>query len=185
MISDARHGRFEVVMVWACDRIARSTRHFLAVLDDLIRTDVEFISFREQIDTDGPLGRAIVIIIAAIAELERSLIVSAARASDRSPEDVASRRPQYNAPFGKLHDQPLFRRATKGVSKPARQTPQNKQPDLINPAVTKTVGSDTAPPDFGERLGRKDPRLITSAKPTCTGVIRQRSRKGRIGTDSS
>jgi len=83
MMSDARRGRFDVVLVWACDRIARSTRHFLAVLDDLNRLNIEFISFREQIDTGGPLGRAIVIIIGAIAELERSLIVERVRAGMR------------------------------------------------------------------------------------------------------
>jgi DNA invertase Pin-like site-specific DNA recombinase len=33
MMRDARRGRFDVVLVWACDRIARSTRHFLDVLD--------------------------------------------------------------------------------------------------------------------------------------------------------
>ena len=83
MMTDARRGRFDVVLTWACDRIARSTRHFLAVLDDLNRTGVEFVSFRENIDTTGPLGRAIVIIIAAIAELERSLIVERVRAGMR------------------------------------------------------------------------------------------------------
>ena len=29
MMADGRRGRFDVVLVWACDRIARSTRHFL------------------------------------------------------------------------------------------------------------------------------------------------------------
>ena len=83
MMRDARRGQFDVVLVWACDRIARSTRHFLDVLDDMNRLNVEFISFREQIDTGGPLGRAIVVIIGAIAELERSLIVERVRAGMR------------------------------------------------------------------------------------------------------
>lgn len=83
MMKDARRGGFDVVLVWACDRIARSTRHFLDVLDELNRLNVEFISFREQIDTGGPLGRAIVVIIGAIAELERSLIVERVRAGMR------------------------------------------------------------------------------------------------------
>jgi DNA invertase Pin-like site-specific DNA recombinase len=83
MMTDARRGRFDVVLVWACDRIARSTRHFLEVLDDLSRLEVEFISFRENIDTGGPLGRAIIVIIGAIAELERSLIVERVRAGMR------------------------------------------------------------------------------------------------------
>ena len=79
----ACRGRFGVVLVWACDRIARSTRHFLDVLDDLNRIGVEFVSFREQIDTGGPLGRAIVVIIGAIAELERNLIIERVRAGMR------------------------------------------------------------------------------------------------------
>jgi len=83
MMADARHGRFDVVLVWASDRIARSVKHYLEVLDELNRLNVEFISFRENIDTGGPLGRAIVVIIAAIAELERSLIVERVRAGMR------------------------------------------------------------------------------------------------------
>lgn len=83
LMRDARRGRFDVVLVWASDRIARSVRHFLEVLDELNRLQIEFVSFREQIDTGGPLGRAIVVIIGAIAELERSLIVERVRAGMR------------------------------------------------------------------------------------------------------
>jgi DNA invertase Pin-like site-specific DNA recombinase len=83
MMSDARRGRFDVVLVWASDRIARSVKHFLDVLDELNRLNIEFISFREQIDTGGPLGRAVVVIIGAIAELERNLIVERVRAGMR------------------------------------------------------------------------------------------------------
>jgi len=83
LMRDARRGKFDVVLVWACDRIARSTRHFLEVLDELNRFNIEFVSFREQIDTGGPLGRAIVVIIGAIAELERNLIVERVRAGMR------------------------------------------------------------------------------------------------------
>jgi DNA invertase Pin-like site-specific DNA recombinase len=83
LMQDARRGRFDVVLVWASDRIARSVRHFLDVLDELNRLNVEFVSFRENIDTGGPLGRAIVVIIGAIAELERNLIIERVRAGMR------------------------------------------------------------------------------------------------------
>ena len=83
MMADARRGRFDVVLVWASDRIARSVKHFLDVLDELNRIGVEFISFREQIDTGGPLGRAIIIFVGAVAELERNLIVERVRAGMR------------------------------------------------------------------------------------------------------
>src|SRR6266496_4696266 len=83
LMRDARRGRFDVVLVWASDRLARSVRHFLEVLDELNHLGIEFVSHREQIDTGGPLGRAIVVIIGAIAELERNLIVERVRAGMR------------------------------------------------------------------------------------------------------
>ena len=83
LMRDARRGQFDVVLIWACDRIARSTRHFLEILDEFNRLNIEFVSFRESIDTSGPLGRAIVVIIGAIAELERNLIVERVRAGMR------------------------------------------------------------------------------------------------------
>ena len=83
MMADARRGRFDVVLVWASDRVARSVKHFLEILDELNRLNIEYVSFREQIDTAGPLGRAIVVIIGAVAELERNLIVERVRAGMR------------------------------------------------------------------------------------------------------
>jgi DNA invertase Pin-like site-specific DNA recombinase len=35
-----------VVLVWASDRIARSVRHFLDILEEFSRLNVEFVSFR-------------------------------------------------------------------------------------------------------------------------------------------
>jgi DNA invertase Pin-like site-specific DNA recombinase len=83
LMADARRHRFDVLLVWACDRLARSVRHLLESLDELNHLGIEFISFREQLDTAGPLGRAVVVIIGAIAELERSLIVERVRAGMR------------------------------------------------------------------------------------------------------
>ena len=83
LLHDARRGRFDVLLVWAFDRLARSVKHFLEVLDELNSLNVEFISFRENVDTSGPLGRAMIVIIGAIAELERNLIIERVRAGMR------------------------------------------------------------------------------------------------------
>jgi DNA invertase Pin-like site-specific DNA recombinase len=83
LMADARRGKFDIVMVWAFDRMARSVKHFLEVLDELTHLNVEFVSFRENVDTGGPLGRAMITIIGAIAELERSLIIERVRAGMR------------------------------------------------------------------------------------------------------
>ena len=83
LMADARRHRFDVVLVAAFDRIARNVRHFLEVLDELNHLGIEFISLRENIDTGGPLGRAMLTIIGAIAELERSLVVERVKAGMR------------------------------------------------------------------------------------------------------
>ena len=83
LLADARRGKFDVLLVWSFDRIARSVRHLIEVLDELGKLNVEFISFREAIDSAGPLGRALIVIIGAIAELERNLIIERVRAGMR------------------------------------------------------------------------------------------------------
>jgi DNA invertase Pin-like site-specific DNA recombinase len=83
LLADARRHRFDVVLVAAFDRIARNVRHFLDVLDELNHLGIEFVSKRENIDTSGPLGRAMLTIVGAISELERSLIVERVRAGMR------------------------------------------------------------------------------------------------------
>ena len=83
LLADAQRGKFDVVLVWAFDRLARSVKHLSEVLDELNRLEIEFISFRENIDSGGPLGRAIVVIIGAIAELERNLIIERVKAGMR------------------------------------------------------------------------------------------------------
>jgi DNA invertase Pin-like site-specific DNA recombinase len=83
LMADARRNRFDIVLVAAFDRVARSVRHFLEILDELNHLGIEFVSLRENIDTGGPLGRAMIVIVGAIAELERSLIIERVRAGMR------------------------------------------------------------------------------------------------------
>jgi len=149
MMRGARRSQFDVVLVWACDRIARSTRHFLDVLDDLNRLNIEFISFREQIDTGGPLGRAIVVIIGAIAELERSLIVERVRAGMRR---------------AKLEGRSIGRRPLEldrqGIQRDRKQGQSLRKiakAHLISPATVQRVLREST---LGKSASSKRPRTI-------------------------
>src|SRR5213075_3315944 len=75
--------KVDVVIVAAFDRFGRSVRHLVETLDLFRHLGVEFISLREQIDTGSPIGQAVFTIIAAIAQLERSLIAERVRAGLR------------------------------------------------------------------------------------------------------
>jgi DNA invertase Pin-like site-specific DNA recombinase len=83
MMADARRREFSVVMVAAFDRVARSTKNFLEIVDELHELDVEFISAREGIESSGPMGRMFITMVGSIAELERSLIVERIKAGMR------------------------------------------------------------------------------------------------------
>jgi DNA invertase Pin-like site-specific DNA recombinase len=83
MMADARRGEFSVLLVAAFDRIARSTKNFLEIVDELHDLEIEFISAREAIDTSGPMGRMFITLIGSIAELEKSILVERIRAGMR------------------------------------------------------------------------------------------------------
>jgi len=74
LIADARRKKFSVVLVAAFDRVARSVKHFLQVMDEFDSLGIVFISRRENIDTSGPMGRLFLTLIGSIAELESDLI---------------------------------------------------------------------------------------------------------------
>ncbi len=74
LIADARRKKFSVVLVAAFDRVARSVKHFLQLMDEFDSLGIVFISRREDIDTSGPMGRLFLTLIGSISELESALI---------------------------------------------------------------------------------------------------------------
>jgi DNA invertase Pin-like site-specific DNA recombinase len=83
LMADARKRKFSVVLVAAFDRVARSTKHFLQVIDEFDSLGIEFVSRRENVDTSGPMGRLFLTLIGSIAELEADLIKERIRAGMR------------------------------------------------------------------------------------------------------
>ena len=83
LLADAHRRKFSIVLVAAFDRVARSVKHFLTVVDELNDLGIEFVSARENIDTTGSMGRMFITFISSIAELERSLIIERIKAGMR------------------------------------------------------------------------------------------------------
>jgi DNA invertase Pin-like site-specific DNA recombinase len=78
------HG--DTLTVWKLDRLGRSLRDLITMLDDLRARGVKFRSLTEAIDTDTPTGRARWQMIGVLAELERSLISERTRAGVKAAQ---------------------------------------------------------------------------------------------------
>ena len=72
--------RGDSLTVWKLDRLGRSLRDLITMLDDLKQRGVAFRSLTEAIDTHTPTGRAMWQMIGVMAEFERSLISERTRA---------------------------------------------------------------------------------------------------------
>jgi DNA invertase Pin-like site-specific DNA recombinase len=79
LVADAHKRRFDVVCVWRFDRFARSVSHLLRALETFKALGIDFVSYSEQMDTSTPAGKMVFTVLAAVAELERSLIVERVR----------------------------------------------------------------------------------------------------------
>jgi DNA invertase Pin-like site-specific DNA recombinase len=73
LLEFVRHG--DTVVVWKLDRMARSLKHLISIVERLKDKGVYFISVTELIDTTTPLGQFFLHITGAFAELDRNLII--------------------------------------------------------------------------------------------------------------
>ncbi len=70
----------DMLIVWKLDRLARSLRDLVSMLDDFHQRGIHFRSLTEEINTSTPGGMLIFHIFAALVEFERGLIIERTRA---------------------------------------------------------------------------------------------------------
>jgi DNA invertase Pin-like site-specific DNA recombinase len=75
LLADARRGRFDILVVWRSDRLFRSLKHMVNVLDELAALGIAFVSATEVFDTTTPQGRLLLHLVAAFAEFERGVLI--------------------------------------------------------------------------------------------------------------
>lgn len=74
LLADAGQGRFDIVIVWKMNRLARNILDLLNIVTDLNRNNIAFRSYSETLETETPAGRLQFHMMAAIAEFERGTI---------------------------------------------------------------------------------------------------------------
>ncbi|MBN1794239.1 MAG: recombinase family protein [Candidatus Omnitrophica bacterium] len=73
LMNDIEAGRIQVVIVTRLDRITRSLKDLIELMEKLQRHNVKLVSLTESIDTTGPMGRFIINLLGSIAQLEREI----------------------------------------------------------------------------------------------------------------
>lgn len=79
LINDVKHKKIDIVIVYKLDRLSRSQKDTLELIDLFLEHDIEFVSVTENLDTSTPMGRAMIGIMSAFAQLERELIAERMR----------------------------------------------------------------------------------------------------------
>lgn len=75
LIRDAKAKRFDVVIVYKLDRLSRSQKDTLYLIEDVFNpAGIGFISINENFDTTSPFGKAMIGILSVFAQLEREQI---------------------------------------------------------------------------------------------------------------
>jgi DNA invertase Pin-like site-specific DNA recombinase len=76
----ARIGHGDVLVVWKLDRLSRSLRQLIEIIDDLGKAGAGFLCIDNDINTTTPGGRLVFQMMGALAEFEREMIRSRTRA---------------------------------------------------------------------------------------------------------
>ena len=74
LLSACRRRQVDVVLVWRLDRLGRSLKHLIMMLDELQSLGVAFVALHEQIDCTTATGQLMLHLLGAFAEFERALI---------------------------------------------------------------------------------------------------------------
>jgi DNA invertase Pin-like site-specific DNA recombinase len=80
MLKDAVRRKFDVVMVWAVDRLGRSLSDLVASMQELRGAKVDLFIHQQGLDTTTPAGRAMFGMLGVFSEFERAMIQARVKA---------------------------------------------------------------------------------------------------------
>ncbi len=73
--ADINAGKIDVLCVWKIDRLFRKVEYLLHFVEFLKAKEINFVSKSEDINLSSPMGKVVLVMLGAIAEMERDLIL--------------------------------------------------------------------------------------------------------------
>lgn len=161
LIQDARDKRFQKCIVYKLDRLSRSQKDTLYLIEDVLNPNgVDFISINETMDTSTPLGRLMLGILSAFAQLERENIKERTRMGMLERVKEGYWMGGGRVPFGYDYD------GEKGILVPNQDAPTVRR-------MYEMYLEGKSPQVIADELGLKYDRLVMQ-------VLRRRSNLGWI-----
>jgi DNA invertase Pin-like site-specific DNA recombinase len=155
LFQDAKHRKFDIVLVWKFDRFARSLKMLVDSLALFQELGIDFISYKENIDTTTSMGRLIFHINSAYAEFEREII------RERVKAGIKAKREKTNNQWGRKALGDALQQEIKHLIA-AKQSIR---------AIAKTLRLSTSRPSKNGQKGSLFlPRMWTSSRGSCSAL---------------
>lgn len=162
MVEETKNGQIAQIVVYKLDRLSRSQKDTLYLIEDVFNpNDTDFVSLNENMDTSTPIGRAMLGIMSAFAQLERETIKERTRMGMKERVKNGLWMGGGRVPFGYDYDR------SKGVLVP------NADAEKVR-AVYDLYLQGYSAQSIAKMLGLKYDRLATQilTRKTNIGIIR-------------
>lgn len=148
LIKDAKEERISHCIVYKLDRLSRSQKDTLYVIEDVLNPhNVDFVSLTESLDTSTPMGRLMIGILSAFAQLERENIRLRTRMGMKERVKSGLWMGGGRVPFGYDYD------STQGILVPNKDAEKVKQ-------IYSLYIEGKAPQEIANILGLKYEKLV-------------------------
>ncbi len=170
---EARHGKYDAIVVFRLDRAWRRLSEFILDLDEFHRRGIALVPVMEGLDATTPLGRAMVNVLVALAEFERTAIAEATKERLHALRNLGkklgrplggSKEKEVRISDGQIHDRWREVGSIRGTAR-ALGISHGKVWKVVHhppPGVAASLGSRTTPstspvPDGTEHDGNGGP----------------------------